>query len=77
MLFQVLKYGAPVGRSIDLTCFDGYNELICELDQMFDFKGSLIDGNSGCQVTYMDDEGDRMLIGDYPWQLRTRTHAVT
>lgn len=64
---KVLKYGAPVGRSIDLTCFDGYNELICELDQMFDFKGSLIDGNSGCQVTYMDDEGDRMLIGDYPW----------
>ncbi|KAM1697118.1 hypothetical protein ACFX1R_032942 [Malus domestica] len=64
---KVLKYGAPVGRSIDLTRFDGYNELICELDQMFDFKGSLIDGSSGCQVTYMDDEGDRMLIGDYLW----------
>lgn len=76
-LFQVLKYGAPVGRSVDLARFDGYGELISELDQMFDFKGSLIDGSSGWQVTYMDDEGDMMLIGDYLWQLRTRTHTVT
>lgn len=76
-LFQVLKYGAPVGRSLDLTRFDGYGKLIYELDQMFDFKGSLIDGSSGWQVTYMDDEGDMMLIGDYLWQLRTRTHVVT
>lgn len=64
---KVLKYGAPVGRSVDLTRFDGYGELIAELDQMFDFKGSLIDGSSGWQVTYMDDEGDMMLIGDYLW----------
>ncbi|KAM1759129.1 hypothetical protein ACFX11_008166 [Malus domestica] len=64
---KVLKHGAPVGRSIDLTRFDGYNELIRELDQMFDFKGSLIGGSSGWQVTYMDDVGDRMLVGDYPW----------
>ncbi|TQD94975.1 hypothetical protein C1H46_019406 [Malus baccata] len=74
---KVLKHGAPVGRSIDLTRFDGYNELIRELDQMFDFKGSLIGGSSGWQVTYMDDVGDRMLVGDHPWQLRTRTYAVT
>ncbi|KAF2298580.1 hypothetical protein GH714_024196 [Hevea brasiliensis] len=45
---KVLKYGAA-GRSVDLTRFDGYEDLICELDQMFDFKGSLIDGSSGWQ----------------------------
>ncbi|XP_021681483.2 auxin response factor 4 [Hevea brasiliensis] len=64
---KVLKYGAA-GRSVDLTRFDGYEDLICELDQMFDFKGSLIDGSSGWQVTYTDHEEDMMLIGDYPWQ---------
>lgn len=64
---KVLKHGSALGRSVDLTRFDGYGELICELDQMFDFEGSLIDGSSGWQVTYMDDEGDMMLIGDYLW----------
>ncbi|KAM5563907.1 auxin response factor 2-like [Rosa sericea] len=64
---KVLKYGAALGRSVDLTRFDGYGELITELDQMFDFEGRLTDGSSRWQVTYMDDEGDMMLIGDYLW----------
>ncbi|KAJ9171886.1 hypothetical protein P3X46_015188 [Hevea brasiliensis] len=64
---EVLKYGAA-RRSVDLTRFDGYEDLIRELDQMFDFRGSLIDGSREWQVTYTDDEGDMMLIGDYPWQ---------
>nr|XP_011458663.1 PREDICTED: auxin response factor 23-like isoform X1 [Fragaria vesca subsp. vesca] len=64
---KVLKHGAALGRSVDLTRFDGYGELVSELDQMFDFEGRLIDGSSGWQITYMDDEGDMMLIGDYLW----------
>ncbi|XVF21882.1 hypothetical protein REPUB_Repub12eG0127600 [Reevesia pubescens] len=65
---KVLKYGTALGRSVDLTRFDGYEDLICELDHMFDFNGRLINGSSGWHVTY-DDEGDMMLIGDhYPWQ---------
>ncbi|KAK8565447.1 hypothetical protein V6N12_059009 [Hibiscus sabdariffa] len=66
---KVLKYGTALGRSVDLTRFDGYKELIGELDRMFDFKGRLSDGSSGWDVTYTDDEGDMMMIGDpYPWQ---------
>ncbi|XVE73241.1 hypothetical protein DITRI_Ditri11bG0101400 [Diplodiscus trichospermus] len=65
---KVLKYGTALGRSVDLTRFDGYEDLIRELDHMFDFNGGLIDGSSGWLVTYTDDEGDMMLIGDYPWQ---------
>ncbi|KAK8693863.1 hypothetical protein V6N13_071430 [Hibiscus sabdariffa] len=66
---KVLKYGTALGRSVDLTRFDGYKELIGELDRMFDFKGRLLDGSSGWDVTYTDDEGDMMMIGDhYPWQ---------
>ncbi|RVX20893.1 Auxin response factor 4 [Vitis vinifera] len=68
VLFQVLKYGTALGRSIDLARFDGYDELIIELDQMFDFGGSLMDGSCRWHVTYTDDEGDMMLLGDYPWQ---------
>ncbi|GFY98749.1 auxin response factor 2 [Actinidia rufa] len=64
---KVLKYGTALGRSVDLTRFDGYGELICELDQMFDFNGTLIDKSSGWYVTYTDGEGDMMLTGDYPW----------
>ncbi|KAE8672255.1 Auxin response factor 2, putative isoform 1 [Hibiscus syriacus] len=66
---KVLKYGLALGRSIDLHRFNGYEDLIIELDRMFDFNGRLIDGSSGWNVTYVDEDGDMMLIGDhYPWQ---------
>ncbi|XP_039048061.1 auxin response factor 2B-like [Hibiscus syriacus] len=66
---KVLKYGLALGRSINLYLFNGYEDLIVELDRMFDFNGRLIDGSSGWNVTYIDGDGDMMLIGDhYPWQ---------
>ncbi|KAL7200550.1 hypothetical protein ACSBR1_032470 [Camellia fascicularis] len=64
---KVLKYGTVLGRSVHLARFDDYDELIRELDQMFDFKGSLIDGSNGWHVTYTDGKGNMMLIGDCPW----------
>ncbi|XP_060961418.1 auxin response factor 2A [Cannabis sativa] len=66
---KVLKHGTALGRTTDLSKFDGYAELIAELDQMFGFNGSLIDGSSEWKVTYMDIEGDLMLLGDYDWQV--------
>ncbi|XP_017605141.1 auxin response factor 24-like [Gossypium arboreum] len=66
---KVLKYGTNLGRSVDLYRFNGYKGLILELDHMFDFNGKLIDGSSGWHITYTDEDGDMMLIGDpYPWQ---------
>ncbi|KAE8009608.1 hypothetical protein FH972_006036 [Carpinus fangiana] len=65
---KVLKYGTALGRSVDLMRFDGYDELISELDQMFDFQGSLIYRTSGWHVTFTDGEGLMMLIGDISWQ---------
>lgn len=64
----MLKYGSALGRSVDVASFDGYEELIAELDKMFDFHGSLVDESSGWKVTYMDEESDLMLLGDYDWQ---------
>ncbi|KAJ1390710.1 PB1 domain [Sesbania bispinosa] len=65
---KVLKMGTALGRAIDLTRLGGYDELISELDRMFGFGGSLINGSSGWHVTCIDDDGDMMLLADYPWQ---------
>ncbi|XP_068657815.1 auxin response factor 2A-like isoform X2 [Aristolochia californica] len=64
---KVHKQGTALGRSVDLAKFDGYDELTLELDRMFEFKGELVDPSKGWQVIYTDDEGDIMLLGDYPW----------
>ncbi|XP_054778287.1 auxin response factor 2A-like isoform X2 [Prosopis cineraria] len=73
---KVLKRGNALGRSIDLSRITGYDELISELDVMFDFQGSLINGSSGWHVVPMDDDGDMMLFGDFPWQLSVRSLVV-
>ncbi|CAJ1879906.1 unnamed protein product [Sphenostylis stenocarpa] len=57
---KVLKLGTALGRAVDLTRFHGYDELIAELDSMFDFGGSLSNGSSGWHVTCLDDDGDMM-----------------
>lgn len=64
---KVHKQGTALGRSVDLSRFDGYENLIVELDQMFEFNGDLADCSNGWQIIYTDDEGDIMMLGDYPW----------
>ncbi|KAI3929707.1 hypothetical protein MKX01_025875 [Papaver californicum] len=65
---KVQMQGIALGRSVDLSKFNGYDELIGELDQMFDFNGGLMATNKNWQVVYTDNEGDMMLVGDDPWQ---------
>nr|QQZ01123.1 ARF1-like protein [Lagerstroemia indica] len=65
---KVFKHGISPGRLIDLTRLNRYDKLVHELDRLFGFRGSLVDGTSRWQVTYTDHEGDLMLVGDYPWQ---------
>nr|XP_009387024.1 PREDICTED: auxin response factor 24 isoform X1 [Musa acuminata subsp. malaccensis] len=64
---KVHKQGIALGRSVDLSKFSGYDELIAELDQIFDFKGALLAPNKNWLVVYTDNEGDMMLVGDDPW----------
>ena len=66
--FQVHKQGIALGRSVDLTKFNNYDELIAELDQLFEFGGELMAPKKNWLVVYTDDEGDMMLVGDDPWQ---------
>ncbi|KAI7725849.1 hypothetical protein M8C21_024779 [Ambrosia artemisiifolia] len=65
---DVHKQGIALGRSVDLTKFNSYNELISELDELFEFGGELKCRNKNWLVVYTDDEGDMMLVGDDPWQ---------
>jgi auxin response factor len=45
----------------------GYDQLTDELEEMFDIKGELHPRDKW-KIVYSDDEGDVMLVGDYPWQ---------
>lgn len=65
---KVHKQGIALGRSVDLTKFNNYDELIAELDQLFEFGGNLKDRSKNWLIVYTDDEGDMMLVGDDPWQ---------
>ncbi|KAK1276152.1 Auxin response factor 11 [Acorus gramineus] len=63
---KVHMQGIAVGRAIDLASLDGYDELITELESMFDIRGELRHRKKW-EVVFTDDEGDMMLVGDDPW----------
>ncbi|KAK8710643.1 hypothetical protein V6N13_145957 [Hibiscus sabdariffa] len=63
---KVQMQGIAVGRAVDLAMLEGYNQLIDELEEMFDIKGELCPRNKW-EIVYTDDEGDMMLVGDDPW----------
>ncbi|EXB83883.1 Auxin response factor 18 [Morus notabilis] len=63
---KVQMQGVAVGRAVDLTTLNGYNDLINELEKMFEIKGEL-HPPSKWAVVFTDDENDMMLVGDDPW----------
>ncbi|XP_008807236.2 auxin response factor 11-like isoform X2 [Phoenix dactylifera] len=63
---KVHMQGIAVGRAVDLTNLESYDDLILELEEMFEIKGELHHRNKW-EVVYTDDEGDVMLVGDDPW----------
>uniref|UniRef100_A0A2P2MR12 Auxin response factor n=1 Tax=Rhizophora mucronata TaxID=61149 RepID=A0A2P2MR12_RHIMU len=65
---KVHKQGIALGRSVDLTKFCNYDELIAELDYLFEFGGELLSPKKNWLIVYTDVEGDMMLVGDDPWQ---------
>lgn len=58
--------GVAVGRAVDLNMLKGYEDLIDELEKMFEIKGELRPPNKWA-VVFTDDENDMMLVGDDPW----------
>ncbi|KAL6128548.1 hypothetical protein ACLB2K_071903 [Fragaria x ananassa] len=69
---KVHMEGVAVGRAVDLTALKGYDDLIDELEKMFEIKGELRPSNKWA-VVFTDDENDMMLLCDYQWQDFFRT----
>ncbi|KAG7566635.1 Auxin response factor [Arabidopsis suecica] len=63
---KVQMQGIAVGRAVDLTLLKSYDELIEELEEMFEIQGQLRPRDKWI-VVFTDDEGDMMLAGDDPW----------
>ncbi|CAI9759343.1 unnamed protein product [Fraxinus pennsylvanica] len=63
---KVQMQGVAVGRAVDLTALKGYDELISEIEEMFEIKGELWHRHNW-EIVFTDEEGDMMLMRDYPW----------
>ncbi|KAG6592910.1 Auxin response factor 9, partial [Cucurbita argyrosperma subsp. sororia] len=63
---KVQMQGVAVGRAVDLTTLKGYEDLIDELENVFEIKGELREMNKW-SIVFTDDEYDMMLVGDDPW----------
>ncbi|KAL3008828.1 hypothetical protein AAZX31_07G053100 [Glycine max] len=63
---KVQMQGVAVGRAFDLTTLSGYDDLIDELEKLFEIRGELRSQDKWA-VTFTDDENDMMLAGDDPW----------
>lgn len=59
--------GNAVGRAVDLTQLDGYEDMLKRFEEMFDMKGELCESAKNWQVIFTDDDNDMMMVGDYPW----------
>ncbi|KAG6504355.1 hypothetical protein ZIOFF_036687 [Zingiber officinale] len=80
--------GIPIGRKIDLMACGSYKKLSSVVDELFrgliaaqmDRRTEerraitgLLDGSGEFTLVYEDDEGDRMLAGDVPWDMFVST----
>lgn len=73
--------GVPIGRKLDLLLLGGYDGLLAQLGRIFKASITYPGVMGGHQVvlgdkqqarhvlTYEDQEGDWMMVGDVPWEL--------
>ncbi|KAF9690317.1 hypothetical protein SADUNF_Sadunf01G0182900 [Salix dunnii] len=64
---KVHMQGVAVGRAVDLTQFERYEDLMRKLEEMFDIEDELSGSTKKWQVVYTDNEDDMMKVGDDPW----------
>lgn len=86
MFVKINMEGVPIGRKLDLNAYDNYHTLEDVVDHLF--RGllaaqrnsseekairGLLDGSGEYTLVYEDNEGDRMLVGDVPWNMFVST----
>ncbi|XP_058740481.1 auxin-responsive protein IAA20-like [Vicia villosa] len=72
---KVYMEGIPIGRKLNILAHQSYHELVNTLEHMFDT--TILWGNEmdevqpeRCHVlTYEDEEGDLVMVGDVPWEM--------
>ncbi|KFK26369.1 hypothetical protein AALP_AA8G239600 [Arabis alpina] len=64
--------GVPIGRKVNLSAFNNYQQLSLAVDQLFSKKDPL-DLNRQYTLVYVDTEGDKVLVGDVPWEMFVST----
>ncbi|KAL6188354.1 hypothetical protein ACLB2K_039747 [Fragaria x ananassa] len=74
LFVKVYMEGIPIGRKLNLFAHDGYDALITSLSLMFKTTILCPDNNHVHSeryhvLTYEDQEGDWMLVGDVPWEI--------
>ncbi|XP_031473328.1 auxin-responsive protein IAA25-like [Nymphaea colorata] len=75
LFVKVNMDGFPIGRKIDLKAYDSYVSLSRGLQQLFsrfldvDIKMEVERDTAEHVLVYEDNEGDRMLVGDVPWEM--------
>lgn len=82
LFVKVNMDGVPIGRKVDLAAHGGYDRLSAAVDDLFrglvagqssggeqKVIAGLLNGSGEYTLVYEDDEGDRMLVGDVPWDM--------
>ncbi|WOK91618.1 auxin-responsive protein IAA9-like isoform X1 [Canna indica] len=66
---KVNMEGVAIGRKVDLSLHDSYQDLFHTLNSMFPKKQHDVGQDAAYyKVTYEDEDGDWMLVGDVPWE---------
>ncbi|XP_013595527.1 auxin-responsive protein IAA28 isoform X1 [Brassica napus] len=63
--------GVPIGRKVNLSAYNNYQQLSHAVDQLF--KKDSSDLNRQYTLVYEDTEGDKVLVGDVPWEMFVST----
>ncbi|KAL4185940.1 hypothetical protein AMTRI_Chr10g233380 [Amborella trichopoda] len=64
---KVIMQEKAVGRAVDLSLLDSYDELVTVLESWFEIKGEMRGPNKKWMMVYRDYDGEIMVVGDDPW----------
>ncbi|KAL6212528.1 hypothetical protein ACLB2K_009729 [Fragaria x ananassa] len=88
MFVKINMEGVPIGRKINLKAYDSYEKLSSAIDHLFqgllaaqrDYSAVEKENKEETKaisdsytLLYEDNEGDRMLVGDVPWNMFVST----
>ncbi|KAI6679995.1 hypothetical protein NL676_033876 [Syzygium grande] len=88
MFVKIYMDGFPIGRKLNLKAYDSYEKLSVAINELFrgllaaqstvsdDTNAEREDMNAEngeCTLVYEDNEGDRILVGDVPWNMFVST----